>query len=297
MAKRTVENSLVLDIARLAQKGSLSPDARGSYYWPAGEDGQVGISWRREAEQLWLSYDLPDGGPDGDRDHLYYPVPLTFTPTAFEGQRLWFSCPRCGRRARLLYLPPGGRRFLCRTCHRLTYKSQQQRNSKLQKDLACLEKLRAQLEEYPRTNQHWRTAYEKAEDLLRCLEKSNVGAELNRRLSPKPPPAPPQTGPAQRARGRPKKKRPYHRRKPFLSNTRKSECEGLCFGCRQWREMEDPRLVIFPNGRLARLGTCPVCRASMSLIIRKESCAGCHIQQESDMDDQPSKLVALPPET
>jgi hypothetical protein len=37
------------------------------------------------------------------------------------GQRLWFACPVCGRRCRILY---GGSRFKCRLCHGARYESQ-----------------------------------------------------------------------------------------------------------------------------------------------------------------------------
>ena len=43
------------------------------------------------------------------------------------GGMLWyFGCTYCGRRARVLYLPPGAREFACRRCHRLRYRSQRE---------------------------------------------------------------------------------------------------------------------------------------------------------------------------
>ena len=38
--------------------------------------------------------------------------------------RPWFLCPNCDRRAGKLYLPLGGRHFLCRRCYDLGYESQ-----------------------------------------------------------------------------------------------------------------------------------------------------------------------------
>jgi len=65
------------------------------------------------------------------------------TPCNYGGVRHWFVCPgcieeleahgvsdylgeeaRCGRRVAKLYLPPGGRLFLCRHCYGLAYLSQ-----------------------------------------------------------------------------------------------------------------------------------------------------------------------------
>jgi hypothetical protein len=48
---------------------------------------------------------------------------LQVTRPNFGGRRWWFTCPRCGRRAQKLYLPPGRGDFACRHCHRLSYDS------------------------------------------------------------------------------------------------------------------------------------------------------------------------------
>ena len=58
-------------------------------------------------------------------------IRLQTTETNFGGQRWWFACPlivdggECKRRVGKLYLPPGARRFGCRKCHDLTYRSSQ----------------------------------------------------------------------------------------------------------------------------------------------------------------------------
>ena len=58
-----------------------------------------------------------------------YLVPVTSTTPNYGGKRYWFLCPNqtCGRRVRILY---GGKQYLCRHCHRLTYQTSQQ-SSKL----------------------------------------------------------------------------------------------------------------------------------------------------------------------
>lgn len=43
----------------------------------------------------------------------------------FGPDRWHLTCPRCGRSARKLYIPPGLDRFACRRCHDLTYASVQ----------------------------------------------------------------------------------------------------------------------------------------------------------------------------
>ena len=48
-----------------------------------------------------------------------------YTPTAFGGQRRWFTCPKCSRNRRVIFL---NRQLLCRECLRLTYESQYERD-------------------------------------------------------------------------------------------------------------------------------------------------------------------------
>lgn len=53
-------------------------------------------------------------------------ITLTTTPMPKGGVRWWLACPNChGNRAKL-HLPMHGDRFLCRTCHGLTYTSCQE---------------------------------------------------------------------------------------------------------------------------------------------------------------------------
>ena len=54
-------------------------------------------------------------------------VPIDPLPQHFGGWRPWMRCPDCQRRCKYLYMPREGpmptRRFACRLCHRLTYRS------------------------------------------------------------------------------------------------------------------------------------------------------------------------------
>jgi hypothetical protein len=54
-------------------------------------------------------------------------VRLTTTGCNFGGERFWFCCPTCDRRAGSIFLvgPP----FKCRVCLRLTYQSQRERHA------------------------------------------------------------------------------------------------------------------------------------------------------------------------
>ena len=55
-------------------------------------------------------------------------VKLARSPMVWQGgHRWWYRCPQCVERVGKLYIPPGGDRLLCRTCHGLTYLSCQER--------------------------------------------------------------------------------------------------------------------------------------------------------------------------
>ena len=45
------------------------------------------------------------------------------TPCHFGNSRLWILCPDCEQRVRVIYRPHARSRFLCRSCHDLTYES------------------------------------------------------------------------------------------------------------------------------------------------------------------------------
>jgi hypothetical protein len=79
----------------------------------------------RSADIL-LSYPVRVRG--GGYEWAYCRPLLEGTAQHFGGVRWWFLCPLagCGRRVAKLYLPPGGRYFGCRRCHRLTYTSCQE---------------------------------------------------------------------------------------------------------------------------------------------------------------------------
>jgi len=52
-------------------------------------------------------------------------IEVEWTDCNFGGRRAWWTCPRCSKRRRTLYLPPGRMGFACRVCHKLVFRSQQ----------------------------------------------------------------------------------------------------------------------------------------------------------------------------
>jgi hypothetical protein len=98
--------------------------------------------WVEDAEYLHLLYTGARG--DGKTTDDSYWLWLERTPASLGGERVWFACPWCEKRAGKLYLPPSGVDFLCRGCHHLSYRSRQRRTSpwererKLEKELLAL---------------------------------------------------------------------------------------------------------------------------------------------------------------
>lgn len=45
--------------------------------------------------------------------------------------RHWLKCPYCGKRSVKLYRPQYSKRFACRVCHNLTYRSAQKHDARL----------------------------------------------------------------------------------------------------------------------------------------------------------------------
>ena len=68
-------------------------------------------------------------------------IELERTPCNFGGRRVWFLCPRCGRRMQVLYLKLGY--WMCWRCTRLIYGSQAE--SQLYRMMRRAQKLRRKL--------------------------------------------------------------------------------------------------------------------------------------------------------
>lgn len=294
MAKCTVEDSWALDVLNFAKRGHLRNGVSGTSRRLRGDQETGSVSWRATGGALHLSYSLPSR--DGDRTHCSYLVPLAYTPATYGGERVWFTCLSCEKRVRKLYLPPRGRYFLCRNCHGLSYETRQTHWSARERALEKLRRLDRELKTLlPLGSRRWLKTHLEIKRLTEMLE----GMPFERmpfermpfeELPPltddpvKPHPGRPSKrelreraqaqreaarGPmVKRPRGRPKVKRSYTRRTPLLLSERKGDMEGYCVKCRDRREFKDPQPVTLSNGRPARQGTCPVCGAKMTLIVK-----------------------------
>ena len=135
--KLTVEECRSISTAFLSSNGGVRERMGGCVSWvhkgkPMKNLGLT-ISSKRPDGRRYVRFEYNHTEPSsGKEEACDYWVPLDTTPCNFGGVRYWFICPllkngrHCGRRVRKLYLPPGGRYFGCRQCHKLTYRSCQE---------------------------------------------------------------------------------------------------------------------------------------------------------------------------
>jgi hypothetical protein len=114
--KDTTDSYLSFDIATFAKSVDLTTARAGSWQWTFSSGRQSSIIYVVSPGQgVRLSYTA------SGQDYNYL-VSVTTTTPHYGGARYWWLCPTCGRRVRILY---GGKRFLCRHCHSLTYETAQ----------------------------------------------------------------------------------------------------------------------------------------------------------------------------
>jgi len=120
--KRTVDGSLVLDLAQMQREKRLQPGEWGTLTWKHGESvtGQVGYAIPENMERLELTYTATI---NGESDNVRQSLGLSRIPAPYGGFRYFVHCPRCLNRFTKLCLPSGARLFACRKCYDLTYQS------------------------------------------------------------------------------------------------------------------------------------------------------------------------------
>ncbi len=123
--RTTVEECRWLDVRRLRREGIIARGrtCRTGWYWRDDSGNtRASVDLAASGEAVELAYTLTTGEAP---ETIRYTVPVVWTEAP---RGAWFLCPevKCGRRVAKLYLPPGGRYFLCRHCHGLSYASRQQ---------------------------------------------------------------------------------------------------------------------------------------------------------------------------
>lgn len=118
--KPETNDSMPLDIRKLARAGVLMPGLSFSWQWLVNDRQVAGISIRVDFNQgMVLSYRMKSTG-----EVVEQRVHTQTSPCHLGGQRYWFTCPRCGQRVAVLYAP--GRNFACRQCGGLGYATQKE---------------------------------------------------------------------------------------------------------------------------------------------------------------------------
>lgn len=127
--KYTVEECLTLDLVELERQGTFnqtSEEVCGIITWIVTDQGgtlaAINFTLKRWDDEMELRLDYRMA--EDDRPVTMW---VNIQPVAHRnrGFRYYGTCPKCTRRVRKLYVPPGGERFLCRVCHKLTYESSQ----------------------------------------------------------------------------------------------------------------------------------------------------------------------------
>jgi hypothetical protein len=161
-AYRCTDDLLALDVRKLARAGALTPGRRYWWEWRQGASPAGGVCLDVGASHVDFSY-RPRTADGGDEGLIKFAVPLEWTACHLGGRRAWWLCPEaaCGRRVAVLF---GGRRFACRRCQLLTYRSQ--REAQGDRATRVANKLRARLGWRPGIlngtggkpkGMHWRT--------------------------------------------------------------------------------------------------------------------------------------------
>jgi len=189
--RRTCESCKWIDVRRWHREGRLRPDQYFLCSWKCRGEPLGEMIVLTNCDDVILIYKSLGLGATKVKPILQQ-VTITWTGLHFGGQRPWFICRGCGRRAAVLYTTGG--LFECRNCHGLVYASQQE--SPRHRSLSQAQKVRLRLggdpdifDDFPEKpkRMHWstydrlRARAEKAEGTHRALTKRWLGRTGERR--------------------------------------------------------------------------------------------------------------------
>jgi len=134
--RKTVEECKSISIKWLSQHDYFCGFKSGGIEWKNGLSKatdsigiQVSIDERNTDKNYIRIYYTQTDYFTKEKKEYDYQIPITTTSCNYGGVRYWFCCPLtvndkfCGKRVGVIYLPPLGKYFGCRTCYNLTYKS------------------------------------------------------------------------------------------------------------------------------------------------------------------------------
>ncbi len=302
LRRATVSESLDVDIAHFARRGWWRPDVniQGTCTWTYGRGETATIGWITSPDELVLHYATTDSHKL-TTNHVER-IEVLRQVDGVGHQRVWIVCPGCGARVRILYAPAfrGAVRFLCRTCHGLSYRSRQEHKSRYGQVLDRLIRLE---ERFYRLSRVQRVASPEVDAVLERADALNeqhaaISQQLmtrhkRRYVQPRRGPGRPSkrslyerqvlerradraaiaTKP-KRPRGRPKVKQPYVRRQPLELTPPSSDREAFCVHCRDRRLLELVETVTLSNGRPALRGHCATCGTRLCRLLSAGRAAG-----------------------
>lgn len=119
MAKTQIEHCLSLTASKVAK---LPIPSYGTVSWGNKTAPLASITiYRIKDLEILLLY-------LANKQKIQSSIKFNTTLLPWDRLRYWFTCPSCERRVAHLHMPGYDSHFLCRHCHRLTYRSQQVNN-------------------------------------------------------------------------------------------------------------------------------------------------------------------------
>jgi hypothetical protein len=115
------DDYLRLDVRSLKRQGYLRPWWTGLLQWSRRGEPFASINVETGDDRITLRYRTRSRGSEWQTKN--YSVVVEWTPCHFGGNRAWFRCPACARRAAILYCSEV---FACRHCLQLAYESQRE---------------------------------------------------------------------------------------------------------------------------------------------------------------------------
>lgn len=117
--RATCEGTKRIDLRYMTRAGLFRPPCQGSLSWTYNGDPCGSIRYAISADRFTVEYRCRTY--DDEWHDVLEHIPLEQIAQPFGGHRYFFRCMRCRRRCLVLY---GGRRFRCRKCLNLAYRSQ-----------------------------------------------------------------------------------------------------------------------------------------------------------------------------
>jgi hypothetical protein len=169
-------------MAKFAKSVDLAAWRAGTWLWRWSSGRESWISYRVEPEQggVRLTYTV------NKKEDFDYLVCVTYTTPNYGGRRLWWLCPTCYRRVRILYC---NGMFVCRQCTGVYYETQQSKALlvridnqlyRIRQRLAGDSKITEHLPILKPNYMHWRTYSRLAKRYyeLQELRIYSIGAEV-----------------------------------------------------------------------------------------------------------------------